>query len=90
MKTNLKKFPKLYERNFSEYYFKTQKWKDAFEKELQEQLIPRVISAMAELVDDRSDFQKGWKIGYVDCLKAVLGDSFNSMQLKTVQNERGE
>lgn len=50
------------------------KWKEEFEEELREQLLPRVIGAMAELVDDRSNFQKGWKIGYIDCIKAILGD----------------
>lgn len=73
MKTNLKNFPPI---EFGKGWDGDSAllWKKDFERELREQLTPRIISAMAELVDDRSDFQKGWKIGYIDCLKQILGE----------------
>jgi len=50
------------------------KWLHNFEAELRNELLPRVIDAITELVDDRSDFQKGYKKGYVDALIRVLGE----------------
>lgn len=44
------------------------------ETELQNELLPRIIDAIAEIYDDRSDYKKGFKAGYVEALKRVLGD----------------
>ena len=46
------------------------------DKELVEQLeslmLPHILEGIAELVDDRSDFRKGYQVGYVDAIKKVL------------------
>lgn len=77
MKTNLKNFPDVHE-----YFYRKQvhDWKEAFEKELHEKLVPAVLNAMAELYDNRSDFQKGWKMGYVTCLREILGEEGEGSQ----------
>ncbi len=49
-------------------------WIETFKKQLDTLMIQSSVEAMVELVDNRSDFQKGWKIGFVDALKKVKGE----------------
>lgn len=70
----LPKFPKhccLDEKHYCE----RDAWKEEFVAQLEAEQIPRILDAMAEIYDDRSDYQKGFKAGYVECLLRVL-DAF--------------
>lgn len=53
------------------------KWRSEFVASLEAEQLPRILDAMVELIDDRSDFQKGYKKGYVDAYQRVL-EAFKS------------
>jgi len=87
--TTLKDFPQFPQRgdeaDINRFLTELVVWKMDFEGELLEELTPRIIDAMTELVDDRSDFKKGWKIGYIDCLKRVLDSPLINTKRKAVR-----
>ena len=49
-----------------------EKAKKEFVAQLESLMLPHIIQGITEFVDDRSDFKKGYQMGYVDAIKKVL------------------
>lgn len=54
------------------HYCERDAWRFDVAAQLEAELLPRALDAMAALYDDREEFRKGYKMGYFEAMRRFL------------------